>query len=651
MTDDSVGDGTLAVTPRASDDGGSGYRQRLYRLASDPTRSPEARIRRLLAFGCEHLAVENAHIVAIDPDTGRHRVERTVGSDLVEAGTVSDLDETFCRRTVDADDVIAVGNPPAEGWADDPAYAAWQLGCYIGAPVRLEGRLYGTVCFVDSEPRDAFRSADRTFVRLTSQWVSRLLEQQMDREPLPTDDTQFDLFVGEVTDYAMFLLDPSGHVVSWNDGAQLITGYRKPEVIGRHVSVFYTEADRERGLPMQLLEQAQRAGRVEHEGPYVRRDHTTFRARSSITAIYDGGSLHGFGMVAHDVTERRERERALEDERAFIERALNALGDVFFVLDADESIRRVNDRALAVTGYSESELLSMELCELFDPADHKAIRSAVAEGLGTGETAVEATLHTRDGRQLEYEFRAKRLTDSAGNATGLAGIGRDITEQKSYKTRLEVAQRVLRHNLRNELNAIRAWTELAAETAEGQQRDALERVLAITDRLMELGEKTRELTTYSMLSAEQQVSLDVGELLPELLDSFRLQHPAATIESDLPAADSLSVSNGRRFETAVTNVIENAIEHNPDPEPWVCVAVDRTDGQLRVRVHDDGPGIPAEQRAVLEEGRETPLNHGSGIGLWLTYWAMRAVGGQVQFEDRDPTGSTVTLLFPLAAGE
>ena len=648
MTDDSVGRG--AVMPRASDDD-AGYRQQLYRLASDPTRSPEARIRRLLAFGREHLAVENAHIVAIDTDTGQHSVERTVGSALVEAGAVSDLAETFCRETVDTGDVLAIGDPPAEGWGDDPAYEAWQLGCYIGAPVRLEGHLHGTVCFVDSEPRDAFNIADRTFVRLTSQWVSHLLEQQMDREPLPTNATQFDLFVNEVTDYAMFLLDPSGHVVSWNDGAQLLTGYREPEVLGRHISVFYPEGDRERGLPMQLLEQAQRTGRVEHEGPYVRKGHTTFRASSSITAIYDDGSLHGFGMVAHDVTERRERERALEDERAFIERALNALGDVFFVLDADANIQRVNDRALAVTGYSESELLSMELAELFDPDNHEVLAAAIAEGFETGETAVEATLHTRDGRQLEYEFRAKRLTDSAGNATGLAGIGRDITEQKSYKTRLEVAQRILRHNLRNELNAIRAWTELAAETAEGQQRDALERVLAITDRLTELGEKTRELTSYSTLSADQQMSLDVRALLPELLDSFRLQYPAATVESDLPAAGPLSVRHGRRFETAVTNVVENAIEHNPDPEPWVGIAVDRTDGHLQVCVHDDGPGIPAEQRAVLKEGRETPLNHGSGIGLWLTYWAMRAVGGQVRFEDRDPTGSTVTLLFPLDTGE
>lgn len=645
MTEKSVG--KQSVTSQTDGDSGTNYRQRLYRLATDPTRSPEAKVRRLLEFGHEQLAVENAHIVSIDTDAGRHRVEQTVGSDLVEAGAVSDLGETFCRRTVEAADVLAVGNPPAEGWADDPAYETWQLGCYIGAPVHLDGRIHGTVCFVDSTSRDVFSTDDRTFVRLTSRWVGRLLEEQRDREPIPSEPAQFDLFVDEIADYAMFLLDPSGHIISWNDGAQLITGYRESEILGRHVSVFYPEADRKRGRLMEHLEQARRTGRVEYEGPHHRKDHTTFHANSSITAIYDDGIISGFGVVVHDVTERRDRERALKRERAFIERALNSLNDVFFVLDADESIRRVNDRALAVTGYSEAELLSMELCELFDSSDHEAIRAAIAEGLETGNTAVEATLRTRDGRQLEYEFRAKRLIDHTGTVTGLAGIGRDITEQKSHETRLEVAERVLRHNLRNELNAIRAWTELAAENADGQQRDALERVLAITDRLADLGEKTRELTTYGPLSADQQVSVDVSNRLPELLNSFRLEYPAATIETDLGNIDQLSLPNGRSFETAVANTVENAIEHNSGPEPWVCLEGKRNGGYLWIRVHDDGPGIPAEQRTVLEEGRETPLTHGSGLGLWLIYWAMRAVGGEVRFDDREPTGSIVTLLFPL----
>ncbi|MFB6184746.1 MAG: ATP-binding protein [Haloarculaceae archaeon] len=104
------------------------------------------------------------------------------------------------------------------------------------------------------------------------------------------------------------------------------------------------------------------------------------------------------------------------------------------------------------------------------------------------------------------------------------------------------------------------------------------------------------------------------------------------------------------FEIAVSNLVENAIEHNDAAEPWVRVRVDADDQRVRVRVADDGPEIPAMEQKVLETGTEDPLQHGSGVGLWLTYWCVSAVGGSIAFDARDPRGNVVTLAFETEAG-
>ena len=105
-------------------------------------------------------------------------------------------------------------------------------------------------------------------------------------------------------------------------------------------------------------------------------------------------------------------------------------------------------------------------------------------------------------------------------------------------------------------------------------------------------------------------------------------------------------------ETAVQRLMENAVEHNdaPDPTVWVDVARDVRDGQrvVSVRIADDGPGIPPEQIDVLERGRETALEHTSGIGLWHANWIIEAAGGELGFEEREPRGSVVEFTVPRA---
>ncbi|MEU8349660.1 MULTISPECIES: PAS domain-containing sensor histidine kinase [unclassified Streptomyces] len=133
-------------------------------------------------------------------------------------------------------------------------------------------------------------------------------------------ETAFTLLVQGVLDYGIFMLDPGGHISSWNAGAERIKGYRADEIIGRHFSTFYPPEDVAAQKPQRELETAVAEGRLEDEGWRIRKDGSRFWANVVITALFDeDGVLRGFGKVTRDMTERRAAEQALTEHRRLFE--------------------------------------------------------------------------------------------------------------------------------------------------------------------------------------------------------------------------------------------------------------------------------------------------------------------------------------------
>jgi PAS domain S-box-containing protein len=158
-----------------------------------------------------------------------------------------------------------------------------------------------------------------------------LTERRTAEAKLRESERQFRLLVQGVTDYAIFMLDREGRVASWNAGAQRIKGYAPEEIIGRHFSQFYPEADRAAGLPDTGLAIAKREGRWEHEGQRVRKDGSLFWAHVVIDAIRDDeGGLLGFAKITRDITERRDAEAALQQAQVAMARSqkLEAVGQL-----------------------------------------------------------------------------------------------------------------------------------------------------------------------------------------------------------------------------------------------------------------------------------------------------------------------------------
>jgi PAS domain S-box-containing protein len=146
-------------------------------------------------------------------------------------------------------------------------------------------------------------------------------EAEMADRTEETSDERFRLFVESVKDYAIFMLDSGGHIVSWNAGAQRIKGWTEQEIVGRHFSIFYTPDAQASRHPDHELEIAKAEGRYEEEGWRVRKDGSRFWANVVITALYDeDGTIRGFGKVTRDMTERRETEEHLREARAELAR-------------------------------------------------------------------------------------------------------------------------------------------------------------------------------------------------------------------------------------------------------------------------------------------------------------------------------------------
>lgn len=216
---------------------------------------------------------------------------------------------------------------------------------------------------------------------------------------------------------------------------------------------------------------------------------------------------------------------------------------------------------------------------------------------------------------------------------------------QSQQQHLEVLHRILRHNIRNEVNMIAGYAKMLNDKS-GNRRGSPECIIEErANRLKELTEKTRHmLTTHNRES--DVTTVDIANVCSRSISQVRDDDMEADIRSDIPdSAWGYAISEDL-LEIAITNLIENAVKHNDAEEPQVMVSVSVSkinQEEIIVRIVDNGPGIPEMERKVLFKGHETSLSHGSGVGLWLVHWIISETEGDLEFEENTPRGSIVIL--------
>ncbi|MFW6317146.1 MAG: sensor histidine kinase [Halorubrum sp.] len=215
-------------------------------------------------------------------------------------------------------------------------------------------------------------------------------------------------------------------------------------------------------------------------------------------------------------------------------------------------------------------------------------------------------------------------------------------ELETSNQQLQVLSRVFRHNIRNDLNVIRGYADLLSGRIDDERsRECLETIRETTDDVVEISEKLRVIEEASPDPPEGRVDLvDIARDVAGDVDG-----PDVRITVDSPSEAWIRAD--RSVEYPVREVFENAVTHNDGSTRRVDARIETEGTTTSLEVTDNGPGIPADERAVLRAERETPLSHASSIGLWLVKWMCETQGGTVGFETTDD-GTTVRLRFESA---
>jgi len=227
-------------------------------------------------------------------------------------------------------------------------------------------------------------------------------------------------------------------------------------------------------------------------------------------------------------------------------------------------------------------------------------------------------------------------------------LQRHIDRLDRQHEQLEVLHRVLRHNLRNDLNVVRGYTRWIETQSETDRVDsACAKVLGTVERMTRYTEQASRIRRITGCEATTW-TYELTELIPALLEA----HPWVTSDVDLSVSlpDSATVTANHMFRPALEEVLTNAIEHNDATQRRVAIEVRSAGERVEISVSDNGPGIPDHEITPLREGEESPVVHPSGLGLWFVAWTIRHSNGTLRFETNDWGGTTVRIrVFEAAA--
>jgi PAS domain S-box-containing protein len=491
------------------------------------------------------------------------------------------------------------------------------------------------------------------------------------------------LLIDNVREYAIFALDTTGHVLTWNAGAERFKGWTAEEIIGRHFSTFYPPEDISAGKPARELREAERFGSVEDEGWRLRKDGSRFWANVVITALRDAhGTLIGFAKITRDLSDRREADEQLRDSEERFRLLVHSVKDyAIFMLDPNGRIATWNEGAQRIKGYSATEIIGRHF-SVFYPQEAIATNFPQHElkvATATGRFEDEGWRVRKDGSMFWASVIITALRKPNGELVGFAKVTRDLTERRrSQEQALADARRVaemeasnrakseflatLSHELRTPLNAIGGYTDLLALAIPGEINDTqklyLDRIKTAQQHLLAL---VNDLLNLSRVEAGA-IDYDFGPvpvhaLFADLEAMILPQARAKQIDFALMDCTSHAAlwADAARTQQILLNLLTNAIKFTP-PGGRISLACSVTDGKIGISVIDTGTGIPEDKLEAIFEpfvqlGRSlTNPRDGIGLGLAISRDLARAMNGDIKASSRVGEGSTFTLILPRHTG-
>ncbi|WP_128224937.1 PAS domain-containing protein [Halobacteriaceae archaeon SHR40] len=487
---------------------------------------------------------------------------------------------------------------------------------------RLSNREYGTE--IDVGGTEEWSKIGTRFNQVSTELARHERELKQYRE------------VVERLEEPIFLQDTDGRFVLLNEAISLFAEDSEDELLGKPISTVVddetaTELDERRrktldeGHPIQY----------EIEPTFERTESQPVFSVRQNPYYDDTGELAGTISIWRDVTGLKERETELTQYK----RAIQEATDLICVVDTDEQYQFANPQYRSYHGFEEEELTGQTVSDVLDGSESERIRSYLERALSGAIVKFQSTrMHpTRGERTLDVRYYP---LDEAGETTGMVAVLRDVTEREERAHQLRVVDRILRHNLRNDLTVIGLQAEQIRSNAAGIIEDSADEILEHANGLLTTSEKSRSIT--EVLGGDPTVqSVDIVPLVREAASSLADEYG---IQISVGAPDELYANTTVYFRQAIEEVIENSIVHNSAPQPSVELQIESDDSQVVIRVIDGGPGIPQMDKDVLETGRTIDdLYHGSGLGLWLVYWIVHRSGGSVTVRDENCPGTVVEI--------
>ena len=497
-------------------------------------------------------------------------------------------------------------------------------------------------------------------------------------DALINSDKRFEILVTSISDYAIYLLNPDGQIISWNSGAERFKGYRSDEVIGKHFSMFLSQEDRDAGTPESILNQAALNGRFEAEGWRIRKDGSGFWANIVVDAIYNTThELIGYAKITRDISERKAaRESLLESERRFRYLVEGVTDYAIYMLSPEGIVTNWNSGAQRIKGYLAEEVVGSHYSRFMTAEDRESgipVRSLeIAKKEGRYEN--EGWRVRKDGSLFLAHVIIDAIHNNAGELLGFAKITRDITEKKIAEENLVKANAALfqvqkmdaignltggvAHDFNNLLTVISNGLEIFSHSS----LDAKQ--IKLVETMKRAVSRGATMTQQLLSFARQQPLRSEPHDVNQLINSFELMLRRAVgsnIQIDLEFMQTLLpvAVDSPSFEASLLNLVVNARDAMPDGGKIRIISRRRVLAEaeiddlpagnyVEVNVTDSGTGITKENLPhVLEPFFTTKdVGKGSGLGLSQVFGFVKQSGGSLRIKSEVNTGTSVSMIFP-----
>jgi len=437
---------------------------------------------------------------------------------------------------------------------------------------------------------------------------------------------------------AIFIVDVErDRIVDCNPAAEELVEFSREELLSMDASELH---------PHNFSQFASFAESVIADGEGWTDEITCYRKDGEIVPAEMSASVVEIDGRPHLVNHIRETtDRA---ERDWFQSLIEHGTDIMLIVEVDGTVRYESASLTTVLGHETVH--GESVFDYVHPDDVSMLRETVEmfEVIGgSSESAHEFRFRRADGSWAWLEATLSNRPDSP--ITGYVLNARDVTARKESRQQAVVLNRMLRHNLRNGLNVVIGHAQQFADAETPEVAASGEAVVSKAWELYEQASYAKELAdileSAHYTRRPHNLSVLVDETVDELADSF----PDVEFSVDLP--ERVCVMAAPKLGLAVEHIVRNAAEHNDNATPQVEISaqIPATDaGVVELTVADNGPGIPTDEKEVLLDGDETPLKHGSGLGLWIVNWIITRTGGRIAFERNEPRGSRVTLALPPA---